>query len=163
MTIRERFWFCDVALKAGLEDVLGEAKVLEVDNEGDALTSLGAAPPPLLEVPPPPCDAAAEDANCEAGWDAMVALDREDRGSRPACKGEKGDDVDEAVDDLRLPTCREVDGGSEGKLDVAGERPCREPEGEGVLRCGCENAVDIGVSRVLCCLGWPQGFCWLLI
>lgn len=168
MTMRERFWFCDDAL-AGLEDVLGEPTVLDVESEGEARTSRG-APPPLLEDPPPPCDAAAaaEEASCEAGSDAIV-LDREDSswltgGCCPACEGEKGADVDEAADDLRLPTCLAVDGGSDGKLDEAGEKAGREPLGEGVLRCSCANAVVMGVRRVLWwCLGGPQGCCWLLI
>lgn len=57
MTMRERFWDCPDAL-VGLADVLGEPTVLEVDSEGDARTSRG-APPPLVEDPAPPCEAAA--------------------------------------------------------------------------------------------------------
>lgn len=55
------------------------------------------------------------------------------------------------------------DGGSDGKLDVAGEKPWREPLGEGVLRCSCANAVEMGVRRVLwCCLEAPQEVFWLI-
>lgn len=71
--------------------------------------------------------------------------------------------MDEAADDLRLPTCREAADGSEGKLDVAGEKAAREPLGEGVLRWSCAEAVDMGARRVLWCLGGPHGCCWLLI
>lgn len=39
----------------------------------------------------------------------------------PGWEGEKGDDVDEATDDARLPMFRAEDWGSEGKLEVAGE------------------------------------------
>ena len=104
--------------------VLGEPTVLEVDSEGEARTSLE-APPPLLDCAPPPCEAvaAAEEASCEAAWGAMV-LDREDSSwlAGSCCPaGEKCDEVDEAADDLRLPTRRDVAGGSEGKLEVAGE------------------------------------------
>lgn len=167
MTMRERF--CVDVLDTGA-DVLGEPTVLEVESEGDARASLG-PPPPLVEVPPPPCDAvgkaAAEEASCEDGCGAMVLV-REDSswlagGCCPGCNGENGDDVDEAAEDLRLPTCLEDDGGSEGKLEVAGEGPWREPLGEGVLRCSCANAVEMGVKRVLwCCLKEPHGCCWLI-
>jgi hypothetical protein len=116
MTMRERF--CDEALNGGLLAALGEPRVLEADSEGDARTSLG-APPPLLGWAPPPCEAAAaaEDASCEAALDAMVR-EREDSSwlAGSCCPaGEKGDDVDEAADDLRLPTRREAAWGSEGK------------------------------------------------
>jgi hypothetical protein len=67
MTIRERLWL-DVLVE-GLADRLGDPRVLDADNEGESRASL-MAPPPLLEVPPPPCDAvgraAAEEASCEA-------------------------------------------------------------------------------------------------
>lgn len=121
MTMRERF--CEEGPE-GLVAVLGEPTVLEVESEGEARTSLE-APPPLLECAPPPCEAAAaaEEASCEAGGGAMV-LEREDSSwlAGSCCPaGEKGDDVDEAADDLRLPTRREVALGSEGKLAVAGE------------------------------------------
>lgn len=143
--------------------MLGEPTVLDADSEGEARTSLE-APPPLLEDPPPPCDAAAaaEEASCEAGCGAMV-LAREDsswpaEGCCPACEGKNSDDVEEAVDDLRLLTCRvEEDGGSAGKLDEAGEKAAREPLGEGVLRCSWAKAVEMGVRRVLWwCLDGPQ-------
>lgn len=103
MTMRERFWLCADAL-AGLVDVLGEPTVLEVESEGEARTSLG-APPPLLDTPPA---AAAAEASCEGCCDVIVRT-REDSswptgGCCPACEGEKGDEVDEAADDLRLPT-----------------------------------------------------------
>ena len=132
----------------GFTVVLGEPTVLEVESEGEARTSLG-APPPLLDPPP----AAAEEASCEGGCGAIV-LDREDSswpagGCCPAWAGEKGDEVDEAADDLRLATCRDDDEGSDGKLDVAGEKARRELLGEGVLRCSWANAVEMGVRRVL--------------
>jgi len=126
--------------------------VLDVDSEGEARTSLE-TPPPLVDCAPTPCEAAtaAEEANCETVWGAMV-LDREDS-SWPAgscCPaGEKGADVDDAADDLRLLTRRELAGGNEGKLEVAGEEFERDPLGEGVLRWSCANAVDIGARRVL--------------
>lgn len=115
--MRERF--CDDAPE-GLEAVLGEPSVLEVDSEGEARTSLE-APPPLLDCAPEPW--AAEEASCEAGCGAMV-LEREDSSwlAGSCCPaGEKGADVDDAADDLRLPTRRELAWGSEGKLEVAGE------------------------------------------
>jgi hypothetical protein len=118
--MRERF--CEGAA-AGLAAVLGEPVVLE-DSEGEARTSLE-APPPLLDCAPAAWEAAAaEEASCEAGWGAMV-LDREDSSwlAGSCCPaGEKGDDVDEAADDLRLPTRRDEDaGGRDGKLEAAGE------------------------------------------
>lgn len=77
--------------------------------------------------------------------------------------GEKGADVDEAAEDLRLPTRREVAGGSEGKPAVAGEYAGCEAPGEGVLRWSCATAVVNGGRRVLwLCLGAPQGCCWLI-
>jgi hypothetical protein len=108
MTMRERFWFCGNTLEAGLVDVLGDPTVLEADSEGEARTRRE-TPPPLLEDPAPPCDAAAaaaEEASCETDCGAMV-LAREDSswpdgGCCPACEGEKGDEVDEATDELRL-------------------------------------------------------------
>lgn len=89
---------------AGLADVLGEPTVLEVDSDGEARTSLE-APPPLLGPPP---DAAAAEASCEGCCDVIV-LEREDSswptgGCCPACEGEKGDEVDDAAEDLRLAT-----------------------------------------------------------
>ena len=104
MTIRDRFWFVCADALAGLADVPGEPTVLEVDSEGEARTSL-VAPPPLLDAPP--CVAAAE-ASCEGCCDVIVRA-REDSswptgGCCPACEGEKGDEVDDAADDLRLPT-----------------------------------------------------------
>lgn len=101
--MRDRFWLCADAL-AGFADVLGEPTVLEVDSEGEARTSLE-APPPLLE--PPPAAATAE-ASCE-GCCEVIVLEREDSswpvgGCCPAWEGEKGCEVDEAADDLRLPT-----------------------------------------------------------
>ena len=164
MTMRERF--CDEAPKAGLPEVLGEPTVLEVESEGEARTSLE-APPPLLGCAPPPCEAAAaaEDASCETALGAMV-LEREDSSwlAESCCPaGEKGAEVDEAADDLRLPTRREDAGGSEGKLAVAGEYAGREAPGEGVLRCSWAKPVEMGVKRVLwLCLGAPQGCCWLI-
>lgn len=103
--------------------VLGEPTVLEVESEGEARTSLEAPPP--LDCAPAACEAAAaaEEANCETAWGAMV-LDREDSSwlAESCCPaGEKGADVDDAADDLRLPTRRDEAGGSEGKLEVAGE------------------------------------------
>lgn len=84
--------------------------------------------------------------------------------------GEKGDDVDEAADDLRLRTRRDDAGGSEGKADDAGDWLGRAWLGEGawavvVLRCCCSwaKAVERGARRVLwVCLGAPQGCCWLI-
>lgn len=104
MTIRERFWLCADAL-VGFADVLGEPTVLDVDSAGEARTSLDTeAPPPLLDAPPA---AAAAEASCEGCCEVMV-LDREDSswptgGCCPACEGEKGAEVDDAADDLRLP------------------------------------------------------------
>jgi len=149
---------------------LGDPTVLDVDSEGEARASLG-APPPLLEVPPPPCDAvgkaAAEEASCETGVGAIVLVLEDSSwltgGCCPAWEGENRDDVEDAADDLRLPTCRAVEGGSDGKLEVAGEKLGREPLGEGVLRCSWANAVEMGVRRVLwCCLEAPHGYCWLI-
>jgi hypothetical protein len=120
--MRERF--CDEAPKVELVVVLGEPTVLEVEREGEARTSLE-TPPPLLDCTPPPCEAAAaaEDASCETALGAMV-LDREDSSwlAGSCCPaGDKADEVEEAADDLRLPTRREDAGGNEGKLEVAGE------------------------------------------
>lgn len=132
--------------------VLGEPTVLEVEREGEARTSLE-APPPLLDCAPGPCDAvAAEDASCEAALGAMV-LEREDSSwlAGSCCPaGEKGAEVvDEAADDLRLPTRREEAAGREGKLAVAGEYAAREVLGSVGLRWSCAMAVDMGVKRVL--------------
>ena len=119
--MRERFW--DEGPE-GLVAVLGEPVVLEVESEGEARTSLE-APPPLLDCAPGPLvAAAAEEAKCEAAWGAMVLDPREDSSwlAGSCCPaGEKGDDVDEAADDLRLPTRRDEAGGREGKLDAAGD------------------------------------------
>lgn len=122
MTMRERF--CEDAPNAGLLEALGEPRVLEVESEGEARTSLE-APPPLFANAPPPCEAAAaaEDANCEAALGAMVR-DREDSSwlAGSCCPaGEKADEVEEATDDLRLPTRRDEVAGRDGKLVVAGE------------------------------------------
>ena len=151
--MRERFW--DEGPE-GLVAVLGEPVVLEVESEGEARTSLE-APPPLLDCAPGPLvAAAAEEAKCEAAWGAMVLDPLEDSswlaGSCCPAWGEKGDDVDEAADDLRLRTRRDEDaGGSEGKFAVAGDWAGRELLGEGVLvmRCSWAIAVDMGVRRVL--------------
>lgn len=121
MTMRERF--CGEAPE-GLVAVLGEPTVLEVDTEGEARTSLE-APPPLVDCAPTPCEAAAaaEEASCDKFWGAMV-LDREDSSwlAGSCCPaGEKGDEVEDAVDDFRLRAKRDDAGGSEGKLEVAGE------------------------------------------
>lgn len=149
MTIRDRF--CDEGPIDGFETVLGEPTVLEVEREGEARTSLE-APPPLLDCAPGPCEAvAAEEANCETAWGAMVR-EREDSSwlAGSCCPaGEKGEEVDEAADDLRLLARREDAVGRDGKLAVAGEYAGREPLGEGVLRCSCANAVEMGVKRVL--------------
>jgi hypothetical protein len=167
MTMRERFW--DEGPE-GLVAVLGEPVVLEVESEGEARTSLE-APPPLLDCAPGPLvAAAAEEAKCEAAWGAMVLDPLEDSswlaGSCCPAWGEKGDDVDEAADDLRLRTRRDEDaGGSEGKFAVAGDWAGCELLGEGVLvmRCSWAIAVDMGVRRVLWFgLGAPQGCCWLI-
>ena len=139
MTIRERFWAAAVA--AGLVTVLGEPTVLEVESEGEARASFE-APPPLLEVPPPPCDAvgkaAAEEARFEEDGGAML-LTREDSswldGSCcPEWGGENGEEVDDAADDLRLPTCLVWVEGNAGNVEVAGESLGREALGEGGLR-----------------------------
>jgi microcompartment protein CcmK/EutM len=164
--MRERFWG---EAPEGLLAVLGEPVVLEVESAGEARTSLE-APPPLLDCAPAPLvAAAAEDASCEADWGAMVLVAREDSswlaGSCCPAAGEKGDDVDEAADDLRLLTRRDEAGGSEGKLDVAGDCVGRGLLGEGVLvlRCSWAIAVEMGVRRVLWFgLGAPQGCCWLI-
>jgi hypothetical protein len=121
MTMRERF--CDEAPKVELAAVLGEPTVLEVESEGEARTSFE-APPPLLACAPAPCEAAAaEDASCETALGAMVR-DREDSSwlAGSCCPaGEKADEVEEATDDLRLPTRRDEAEGNEGKLVLAGE------------------------------------------
>jgi hypothetical protein len=113
--MRERF--CDEAPEAGLVAVLGEPTVLE---EGEARTSFE-APPPLFDEAPP---GAAEDASWEAGWGRLV-LDREDSSwlavSCCPAVAKWADDVDDAADDLRLPTRRDEAEGSEGKLAAAGE------------------------------------------
>lgn len=113
--MRERF--CDGAPEAGLLAVLGDPTVLEA---GEARTSLE-APPPLFDEAPPD---ATEDASCEAGWVTLV-LDREDSswlaGSCCPAAAKCADEVEDAADDLRLPTRRDDADGSEGKLDAAGE------------------------------------------
>jgi hypothetical protein len=113
--MRERF--CEEAPE-GLEAVLGEPVVLETEREGEARTSLE-APPPLLDCAPAPWPRA-EEASCEEAWGAMVLTPREDSSwlAGSCCPG---DDADEATDDLRLPTRREDAGGSEGKLEFAGD------------------------------------------
>ena len=65
--------------------------------------------------------------------------------------GVKGDDVDEATDDLRLPTRREDAGGRAGKDAVMGDWLARGWLGEGgfVLRGSWPEAVEMGVRRVL--------------
>lgn len=192
--MRDRSCFCCLGAEAlwGLEEEMGEPTVLEMESEGEARTSLE-APPPLV-VPPLPCKAAvaAEGACCEADEGAMFLV-REDSswpagGCCPERAGEKGVDVEDAADDLRLLPMRPclavatapapvvavagcddaeaVDGGgSEGKLEVAGEKAGRGPLGEGVLRSCSANVVDKGVRRVVvfwCLLGGPQGLCWLI-
>lgn len=171
--MRERSCFCCLGAEAlwGLEDEMGEPTVLEVESEGEARTSLE-APPPLVD-PPLPCKAAvaAEEACCEAD-DGAIFLAREDSswpggGCCPERADGKGDDVEDAADDLRLamrpclvgtgaPAVAVVadadaveGGGSEGKLEVAGEKAGRDPLGEGVLRSCSEKVVDKGVRRVL--------------
>lgn len=168
MTILDKDW--PEGAEVGFVVVLGEPTVLDCESDGDARASL-VAPPPLLELPPPPCDAvgkaAAEEASCELVWGAIVLDLVEDSswvggGCCPACEGENGEEVEEA-DELRLATCRDDGGGNDGKLFVAGEKPARELLGEGLLRCSEVNAVDIGVSRAFwCCLAEPQGNCWLI-
>jgi hypothetical protein len=108
MTMRDRF--CDEAA-VGLVVVLGEPRVLEVDSEGEARTSFE-APPPTADEAGPPCWAA-EDASCEAREDSSWV--------GGGCCPAKGAAVDEAADDLRLPTRRDEADGSEGKLAEAGE------------------------------------------
>lgn len=167
MTIRDRFWVAGA--EVGFDVVLGEPTVLDCESEGEARASL-VAPPPLLDAPPPPCDAvgkaAAEEASCEEDWDAMVLV-REDsswlvKGCCPEREGENGDEMDEAEDFL-LATCRVEGGGKEGKLEDAGEKPARALVGEGVFRCSGVKVVEMGVRRVLwCCRAEPQGYCWLI-
>lgn len=167
MTMRERF--CEDA-PDGLLAVLGEPVVLEVESEGEARTSLE-APPPLLDCAPAPLvAAAAEEARCCAAWGAMVLGPLEDSswlaGSCCPAAGGKGDEVIEAADDLRLRTrrCETDDGGSEGKLEAAGDWLGRELLGEGVLelRWSWAIAVEMGVGRVLWFGLGPQGCCWLI-
>jgi hypothetical protein len=149
---------------------LGDPTVLEAGREGESRASLE-APPPLLEVAPPLCVAvgkvAAEEASCEAECGAMVLVLEDSswlgKGCCPTCDGEKSEEDEEAADDLRLPTCLAEEGGNAGKLEVAGEAPGRGPLGEGVLRCSCAIAVEMGGRRVLwCCREEPQGCCWLI-
>lgn len=101
----------------GLFAVLGEPTVLD---DGEARTSFDG--PPLVFNGGPP--GAAGDTNCEAGWVVLV-LDREDSswlaGSCCPAAAKGADEVEEAADDLRLPTRRADVDGSEGKLDAAGE------------------------------------------
>jgi hypothetical protein len=140
-----------------LPAVFGDPTVLDVDSEGEARASLW-APPPLFEAPPPLCNAvgkaAAEEPRCEAGFGAIFLVLEDSSwlaGSCcPLCEGEKGDEVEDAADDLRLPTRRVEAGGSDGKLEAAGEKAGRVPLGDGVFRCSWENAVEMGVRRVLC-------------
>jgi hypothetical protein len=63
MTMRERFWVAGADV--GLDVVLGEPTVLDCDSEGEARANL-VAPPPLLDAPPPPCDAVGKAAAEEA-------------------------------------------------------------------------------------------------
>jgi hypothetical protein len=111
MTIRERF--CDEAPEAGLVAGLGEPTVLD---EGDARTSF--EPAALL------FDAAAPGAAEIAVWFVLV-LDREDSswlaGSCCPAAAKGADAVEDAADDLRLPTRRDDAEGSDGKLDAAGK------------------------------------------
>lgn len=115
MTMRERF--CEEAPDAGLVAVLGEPSVLD---DGEARASFDVAPLPFAGAPPD----AAEDSSCEAGWVALV-LDREDSswlaGSCCPAAAKGAGEVEDAADDLRLPTRRAEAEGSEGKLEAAGE------------------------------------------
>jgi hypothetical protein len=119
MTIFERPWLAELLLEAA--DGLGEPTVLEAGKDGESRASLE-APPPLLEVAPPPCDAvgkaAAEEASCEAVCGAMFLVLEDSswlvKGCCPTCEGEKSEEDEEAADDLRLPTWRTEDWGSAG-------------------------------------------------
>lgn len=115
MTMRDKF--CEEAPEAGLVAVLGETTALD---EGEARTSFVAPPLVLDEAPPGTID----DTSCEAGWVAAVR-DREDSswlaGSCCPAAAKGADEVEDAADDLRLPTRRDDADGSEGKLDAAGE------------------------------------------
>lgn len=115
MTMRERF--CEEAPDAGLVAVLGETTVLDA---GEARTSFE-APPALFDEAPP---GATEAASWEVDWVTLV-LDREDSSwlAGSCCPGAAkcADEVEDAADDLRLPTRRDEAEGSEGKLDAAGE------------------------------------------
>jgi hypothetical protein len=118
MTMRDRF--CEGAPEAGLVAVLGEPTVLD---EGEARTSFAA--PALLLDEAAPAPGAAEATNWEEGWVVLV-LDREDSSwlavsCCPAAAKGADEAVEEAADDLRLPTRRDEADGSEGKLDAAGE------------------------------------------
>lgn len=108
--MRERF--CDEAPEAGLVAVLGEPTVLD---EGEARASFE---PVLL------FDEAAPGAAEIAVWFVLV-LDREDSswlaGSCCPAAAKGADEVEDAADDLRLPTRRDDAEGSDGKLDAAGE------------------------------------------
>src|ERR1700743_1998420 len=104
---------CPDCVEFGLMEVLGEPTALDCESEGEARASL--APPPLLGVPPPPCDAvdkaAAEEASWEDDEDAMVLARAEDSswfagGCCPACEGENGKEVED-VEEARLAPCRE--------------------------------------------------------
>ena len=162
MTMRERFCEDGPDEPEGLMAVLGEPTVLAVECEGEARTSLG-APPPLLDCAPAPCEAAAaaEEASCEAGWGAIVLARADSSWLAESCcpaggKGAKGDEADEASDDLRLPTEREGAGGSAESGVVVGA---------GVVRGSGETAVETGVGRVLGRWWWfeaPQGIFWLI-
>lgn len=115
MTMRERF--CEEAPGAGLVAVLGEPNVLD---DGEARASFE-APPMVFDGAPPD---AAEDGSWEMGWVALVR-DREDSswlaGSCCPAAAKGAGEVEDAADDLRLPTRRADAEGSEGKLEAAGE------------------------------------------
>lgn len=115
--------------------LLGEPMLPDCESEGEARATLELPPPLVLGAPPPPCDAegkaAAEEAKCEAAWEAMV-LERPEDSSWPCeccccdpdCDGEKGDDVDDA-DEVRLMMRRVPDDATEGGL-LTGEKEDRE-------------------------------------
>lgn len=114
-----------------MDVLLGEPMLPDCESEGEARATLELPPPLVLGAPPPPCDAegkaAAEEAKCEAAWEAMV-LERPEDSSWPCeccccdpdCDGEKGDDVDEA-DEVRLMMRRVPDDATDGGL-LTGEK-----------------------------------------
>ena len=54
----------------------------------------------------------------------------------------------EDTEELRLATCRDDGGGSDGKVEVSGEKPARDGLlGEGLWRCEEVNTVEMGVKR----------------